>query len=295
MSVPARPASPPLPVVALVTATKTDDDDFDMPPLVAALEGLGVAPRVLAWDDPAADFSTARLTVLRSPWNYVHKCDAFLAWCGRTARVTRLWNPLPVVTWNSHKSYLLELADRGIPIAPTRLVRRGRPLDAAELPRLIAEWGRVVVKPAVSAGSFATIQVGADELTAGLGHLEEQLPARDMLLQRFIPAVGTSGERSLVWFDGAFSHAIRKSPRWAGDTEIVSAAVPIADDERALAERVLALVPSPILYARVDLLRDDAGAPLLMELEVIEPSLFFAQAPGSVERFAAALARLATN
>lgn len=289
------PVSGPAPVIALVTATQTDEDDFDMPPLVAALERLHVTPRVMAWDDPEADFSISSLAVLRSPWNYVQNFDAFMVWCGRCARVTRLVNPLPVVTWNVHKGYLLELEARGIPIAPTRLVPRGSAPDTVALQRLIGQWGRVVLKPAVSAGSFATIHVGSDEVDMGVRHLETQLPARDMLLQRFMPSVETSGERSLVWLDGAFSHAIRKNPRWAGDDENVSAAVPIADDERDLAERVLALVPGPILYARVDVLRDDAGAPLLMELELIEPSLFFAQAPGSADRFAAALARLAAT
>jgi O-ureido-D-serine cyclo-ligase len=279
------------PLVALVTGTSLDDDDFDMPPLVEALARAGVEPRVLAWDDPAADVSRASLALLRSPWNYVHKYEAFLEWCDRCARLTRLLNPRDTVRWNSHKGYLLELEQRGVPIVPTRFIPAG---PAPRLEPLVGDWDQVVIKPAVSAGSFATIRVGRDEVGRGEEHLRRFGAGRDMLVQRYMPAVETAGERSLVWLAGGFSHAIRKQPRWSGDEEVVSAGrVPIADDERALGERVLALVREPIAYARVDLVRDGAGALRLMELELIEPSLFFDKAPGAVDRFAEAIARLA--
>jgi O-ureido-D-serine cyclo-ligase len=306
------------PYVALATATAIGKGDFDMPPLLAALAAAGVEARVLAWDDPAAEaaFAGARACVLRSTWNYVQQYERFLAWIDRCARVTRLLNPAPVVRWNSHKGYLLELEGRGIPIVPTRLVRRG---GEARLADLIGDWPRAVVKPAVSAGSFGTIRVGAGDLADGQTHLDRLLAERDMLVQRYEPSVEAYGERSLIWLDGAFTHAVRKSPRFSGDREDVgTGAVPIAPDERALAERVLSLIwnpervpdlprwdsggeaacvptrlaPGPLLYARVDLVRDPAGQPCLMELELIEPSLFFDQHPGSAARMAAAIARL---
>ena len=118
-----------------------------------------------------------------------------------------------------------------------------------------------------------------------------------MLVQPYQPAVETTGERCLVWLDGAYTHAVRKTARFLGDEERVgNQAVPIAPDERALAERVLAAAPGPLLYARVDLVRDGDGRPRLMELELIEPSLFFDQAPGSAERLARGIAgRLAAR
>jgi hypothetical protein len=113
-----------------------------------------------------------------------------------------------------------------------------------------------------------------------------------MLVQRYEPAVEGYGERSLIWIDGALTHAVRKNARFAADQENVSnTSVPIADDERALAERVLAAAPQPLLYARIDIVRDPEGQPRLMELELIEPSLFFAQHPPAVARMAAAIAR----
>src|SRR5439155_9490291 len=99
-------------------------------------------------------------------------------------------------------------------------------------------------------------------------------------------------ERACVWIDGVFTHAVRKAPRFAGDSERVSEAVPVADDERALGERILAAVPGSVLYARVDLARDAEGHPCLMELELIEPSLFLDRSPAACERLASALVRL---
>jgi glutathione synthase/RimK-type ligase-like ATP-grasp enzyme len=278
--------------VALATATTIRKQDFDEAPLVAALADAGVSTRVLAWDDPAAQpgFAGAVACVLRSTWNYVPRYAEFLPWIDRCAAATTLWNPAPIVRWNSHKKYLLELEAKGIPIVPTRYVPAGA---AAPLAELIGDWDRVVVKPAVSAGSLGTIRVGRDDLATGDAHLAGLSPTRDMLVQRYEPAVEGYGERSLIWIDGAFTHAIRKNPRFASDTEYVSEqAVPIAADERALAEVVLAAVPRPLLYARVDLIRDPRDQPRLMELELIEPSLFFTQHPPAAARMATAIARL---
>jgi hypothetical protein len=278
--------------VALATATKIRKEDFDEAPLVAALSSAGVPARVLAWDDPAAqpEIAAAAACVLRSTWNYVPNYDRFIPWIDACAQRTRLWNPAPTVRWNSHKAYLLELEARGIPIIPTRLVPVGARPALAEL---IGDWAAVVVKPAISAGSLHTIRVDRGDLAPGDAHLAAMTRDRDMLVQRYEPAVEGYGERSLIWIDGALTHAIRKNPRFAADQENVSnTAVPIADDERALAAQVLATAPAPLLYARIDLVRDPAGRPLLMELELIEPSLFFAQHPPAAARMAAAIARM---
>jgi O-ureido-D-serine cyclo-ligase len=285
------------PHVALATATAIGKDDFDAPPLVEALARHGITAQVLAWDDPAAQagFAGARACVLRSTWNYVQKFEAFLPWVNWCAGVTRLWNPAATVRWNSHKEYLLELAARGIPVVPTTLIRQGTTAaeSAAALVEALARWGTVVIKPAISAGSFATIRVQAGAPAAGIAHLGTLLQERDMLVQRYEASVSDHGERSLIWIDGQLCHAIRKNPRFVGQPESVSPqAVPIGADERALAEQVIALAPQPLLYARVDLVRDGPGSPQLMELELIEPSLFFAQHPASADRLAAAIARL---
>jgi O-ureido-D-serine cyclo-ligase len=277
------------PSVVLATATKIGKEDFDQAPLVQAFDDVGVEARVLAWDDAGAQagFATACACLLRSTWNYVQNYQRFLPWVDWCAGVTALWNPANVVRWNSHKQYLLELQALGVPIVPTQLHRRGAAVDVGALARFGAD---LVVKPAVSAGSFGTVRSTGDHAT-GAAHLSDWVAERDMLVQRYQPSVMTYGERALIVIDGQLSHAVRKRARFAGDGEAVSnQAVPIADDERALAERVLAAAPGPLLYARVDLVRDEAGVPCLMELELIEPSLFFARHPPAAACLAAAVA-----
>jgi glutathione synthase/RimK-type ligase-like ATP-grasp enzyme len=256
--------------------------------LLAALAAAGVRAEVRAWDDPGADWASARACLLRSTWNYVRHYPEFLAWIDRCAAGTRLWNPAPVVRWNSHKGYLTELGARGLPVVPTRLVRRG---ERARLEALAADWPALVVKPAVGAGSFQALRVSRAELARGQAHLDANLPERDMLVQPYFPGVEAHGERALVWIDGAFTHEVRKSPRFAGDGADISAALPVGAEEQAVAEQILAAAPGPLLYARVDLVRDGDGRPHLMELELVEPSLFIDRFAPGARRLAQAIAR----
>jgi hypothetical protein len=277
--------------IALATCLRLPEPDHDAAPLAAALAAAGIDARPLAWDDPAADWSRARMTVLRSTWNYPEQPDRFLAWAERAARVSHLCNPLPVVRFGLHKGYLLGLERRGVPIAPTVLVARGARTTLAEL---LSErgWSDVVVKPAVSAASFRTLRVGPRDLAAGEAHLRALAAERDVLVQCYLPSVESHGERALVWIDGELTHAVRKSPRFAGESESVSAgAVPIAPAEAELARRAIDAVDPPPVYARVDVAPGLDGSPVLMELELIEPSLFFPQAPRALARFVAALER----
>jgi hypothetical protein len=268
--------------VALASCAPLPEPDPDQQPLMDALAERGLRVETLAWDDPRVDWRGARLTVLRSTWNYPRRPREFLQWAERTAAVSRLQNPLEVVRQNLHKSYLLELERRGVPVVPTRLLR-----EAA------AEWERVVVKPAISAASLDTIRVGRDDFARGEEHLRMILAGRDALVQPYLPSVEDVGERALVYVDGALTHAVRKHPRFSAEEESVSAALPIADDERDLALRALATVGQPLLYARVDVARDAAFRPLVMELELIEPSLFLVQHPPALDRFADAIGRKA--
>jgi O-ureido-D-serine cyclo-ligase len=193
-------------------------------------------------------------------------------------------NPIEVCRANVRKRYLLELAARGVPIVPTTLVARGGTCDLAA-----SGAPRIVIKPEIGAASRdAAAFEPADPAAAR--HLAALTARGDALVQPYVRSVEGYGERSVVWIDGALSHAIRKAPRFAGDGERVSGPFEIADDERAVA--LAALAPyGDLLYGRVDLARDDAGRPMVMELELIEPSLFFAHGAGSAARFVAGLAR----
>jgi len=279
--------------VALASCRVLPEPDPDAEPLRRALDAAGVRSAVLAWDDTAADWSRARMTVLRSTWNYPPYRDAFLEWARQVSAVSALWNPLPAVRWNTYKGYLLDLERRGVPVAPTVLLPRGsrRTLRAIRGER---GWTDVVVKPAVSAASFRTRRFGPGprDVEAGEAHLSRLLAERDVLVQGYLPSVETHGERALVWIDGELTHAVRKSPRFEGQDESVSReAVEISGAEADLARRVVEHVDGPLLYARVDVAPGPDGAPVLMELELVEPSLFFPQHPPALERFVAGILR----
>ena len=286
-----------MPRIALVTAIAAHGTDDDIPPLAEALARLGVACETLAWDDPTVSWARFDAAVLRSPWDYTLRLPEFLAWCERVAAQTRLLNPLHVVRWNTDKHYLAELAGAGVAIVESVFLEPGD--DPAGFP----DWDEYVVKPTVSAGSRDTRRYVRAERAAAVEHARALLAAgRSVLAQPYLHEVDQHGETALLYFDGAFSHAIRKAALLArGEAptshlfapERIAARVPDAA-ERAAADRIVALLPrllglgAPLPYARVDLL-PTADGPRLLELELTEPSLFFAHAPGAADRFARAL------
>ncbi len=283
-------------VATCLTLPEVDPDEA---PLAAALAAAGIDAALVAWDDPRVDWDAPIPTVLRSTWNYALDVTAFLAWIDRVSRAAPLWNPADIVRGNVHKRYLLELAARGVPVVPTVVIERGEApgepkgsIRDALGTRLCSSGDRIVVKPEVGAGSLHTrvfsLEDADDAYRAHLATIGRHAAA---LVQPYLTSVETYGERSLVWIDGALSHAIRKAPRFWGDSESVTGPFPIADDERAVAEAALAPIAERILYGRVDLARDENDRPVVMELELVEPSLFFVRGPGSVERFVHGLVR----
>jgi hypothetical protein len=278
--------------VAIATCQTPPEPDPDEALLLGALRGAGLDASVLAWDDEGAQaaFAEQDLVVLRSTWNYHQHVDAFVAWTARIGAATRVLNPPGIVAWNAKKTYLAELEGRGIDIVPTEFVLRGAERDVISV---FAErgWDQVVIKPVVSGGSFRTERFSREALPAAQVFLDGLVADRDAMVQEWMSSVQTYGERSLVWIDGEITHAIRKTPRFAGGVEQVSGAVPIAVDERAFAGRALAPFASELLYARVDMVRDADDVLRIMELELIEPSLFFEQSKGALARFVAAIVR----
>jgi glutathione synthase/RimK-type ligase-like ATP-grasp enzyme len=278
--------------VALATCSyfpEGDEDDAGLPAAIGGDTAFAV------WDDPAVDWSSYDLVVVRSVWDYQGRRDAFLAWAENVGE--RLVNPPAVLAWNTDKRYLRELADAGLPVVPTTLVEPG----AAFAPPA----GEYVVKPTISAGSRDTARFGAgEEARAAALVAAIHASGRTAMVQPYVASVDERGETALLFFDGGFSHAIHKGPllaRGAAPTSEVFAAETIepreaSDAERAVAARVLEHAAArfggaPPAYARVDLVEDAAGAPQLLELELAEPSLFFAGDAGRLSQFAAAIRR----
>jgi len=293
--------------IALVSAREALPLDEDMPVLVPALAAAGVEVSTPSWDDPRVDWSTYHAAVLRSTWDYVERIDEFLDWCTRCAAATLLLNPPEVVRWNTDKHYLAQLARAGVPVVPTRFVEPGtfaaREFDeflqggpSACAVGVAGDIEQFVVKPAIGAGSRDAARYRREDVEPALDHLQELLAAgRSVLLQPYLARVDEHGETAALYLGGEFSHSIRKGPLLHHGAGLVAGLFapedirPRAADsaELAVAAAAYAAIPfeSPA-YARVDMIRDDRGAPVVLELELTEPSLFLACAPGSAERFA---------
>jgi O-ureido-D-serine cyclo-ligase len=288
--------------IALVTAAAARDLDEDLPPLAAALDAQGLHFDIVNWDDARIDWAGYRLAVLRSPWDYTLRLPEFLAWAQRAAQATRLLNPLDVVRWNTDKHYLGDLARAGVATVASHFIEPGE-AAAVLLDRFLHKHtaDEFVVKPSVGAGSRDAQRYAREERGAALAHARRLLDAgRSVLLQPYLDRVDAQGETALIYFDGAFSHAVRKSAllhRGQAPTRALFAPEHImprtpAADELRVAENALAAIAfeQPLLYARVDLIRDGADKPCVLELELTEPSLFFAHATGAAQRYARALA-----
>jgi glutathione synthase/RimK-type ligase-like ATP-grasp enzyme len=284
----------PSPRVALATCSHFPAGDPDDAGLLGAIEGS----EFVIWDDASVDWSQYDVVVLRSTWDYQERRDEYLAWARAVGE--RLQNPPEVVAWNTDKAYLKELEDAGLPVVHTELIAPGAPFTAP--------GGEYVVKPTVSAGSRDTARFAGPDDAPRAAALVEAIHAsgRTAMVQPYIASVDARGETALLHFDGVFSHAIHKGPLLtpgADPTGEVFAAETIRPREataaeRALGARALAHVAAkfpdlaePLLYARIDIVEDAGGAPLILELELTEPSLFFSGEPGRLLEFAAAVAR----
>lgn len=292
-------------MLALVSVAAAHPLDEDLVPLSAALDAAGIAHRIVYWDDAFVNWGSFSAAVIRSPWDYIDKLPEFLAWAARVSEQTVLLNPLNVIESNTDKHYLDVLAKQGIHTVPSRFIE---PEQHAEdgLQAFLDEFAHAefVVKPAVGAGSKDAQRYGREETEAALMHIHRlQFKNRSVLLQPYLSKVDDAGETALLFFNGVYSHAIRKGPllkRNEGPTDLLFAPEQIiarapSDDEHKLAQHVVAALPGlfqldgPLAYARIDLLLDEDGKPCLLELELTEPSLFFNYADGAAERFVEAL------
>ena len=265
--------------------------------LLDALRAAGVDARPVIWtDEPAAGWAAFDLVVIRATWDYTHVLPQFLAWT-RTVGPTRLLNPPDVIAWNADKRYLADLARAGIRTIATEHLPPGAPFTPPP--------GRFVVKPAVAGGARGAQVFDEQRHAQAHSHVARLHAAgHHLLVQPYLDAVdGDEGETALVFIDGELSHAMHKGPLLALDVpaaergfraEQMSVVAAPAPDVVALGRRTLAAVHErfgggPLLYARVDVLRDGAGAPAVLELELIEPSLFLDFVPGTAEALARAI------
>jgi glutathione synthase/RimK-type ligase-like ATP-grasp enzyme len=248
-----------------------------------ALTDAGGSVTPFVWSDPfdAADFD---LVLPLVAWGYHKQFDRWMAVLDRLEEQgARVRNPIPLLRWNSDKNYLAELYKRGIPVVPTEVAEA---LDEASLAAIRSHFGcaDLVVKPPVSASAYLTFRIGDNDA------IPESARGRRMMVQPWLESITTTGEWSLLFFDGKLSHALSKVPK-AGDFRvqpehggiIERCEPPVGAEKVALA--ALAAAPAPALYARVDLVLGNCGTLQVMELELIEPALWLDEAPNAVRLF----------
>lgn len=289
-----------LTTVVWVTCAELPDGDPDDHLALPAMASAGLRVRYLAWDDAAAwqdPEVRSALVVVRSTWDYTLRREEFLAWA---ASVPHLANPAEVIAWNTDKVYLDELVGAGLPVVPTRTVRPGEDPGPAVQDGFAAS-GEVVVKPTVSAGSKDTRR--HRDRPQALAHARRLLDdGRAVLVQPYLDGVDTLGETGMVVLDGQVSHAFRKGQLLHADAEAtdglyaeedIAATTATADQlevARAVTDFLGRRFPqhAPLLYARVDTVPGPDGKPLLLELELTEPSLWLVADPGAGQEWAQA-------
>ncbi len=293
--------------IALVTAKSALEYDYDMPLLLSACRARQIEVEVHSWDDPYTDWSRFGAVVLRSPWDYAERLSVFLAWCERVTAVTRLLNPLSAVKWSLDKHYLKDLERLNVPIVTSRFVESIYTAKL-ELDTLLASFpdtAEFVVKPTVGCYSQGVLRFSRLQCERALLHIKHLFSMGSaVLLQPYMQSIDDNGETNLIYFDGIYSHAIRKEALLLKDGTVnvptfnFRAAREADFAERQVAEAALAAVmlhlqlDRPLLYARVDLVRNVLGTPEVLELEIAEPSLSLPLASGGADRFADMLAKL---
>jgi len=278
------------PRIAFVTFDKEPQIAEDDAIAAAALRDRNAKVEAAVWSDPSVRWDDFDLVVIRSTWDYHERAPEFSNWLERLERTSaRVWNPVGSLIWNMDKRYLLELAGKGVPIVPTRRLERG---EHASLENVLRQerWTNVVVKPAVSAGSFGTFRASLADADKSEQAFHRLLANSDVLVQPFVEEILEGGEWSLLFFGNEFSHALVKRPS-QGDFRTQSsfgathARVVPGEGLLRQARTAIEATGERHLYARVDgvMVREQFQ---LMELELIEPCLYLDRDRPAAERFA---------
>jgi glutathione synthase/RimK-type ligase-like ATP-grasp enzyme len=285
------------PLVLFASSPQFPDLHDDWPHERAALEGAGIDARTAVWSDPGVKWSDCDLVVANGVWDNIHHTDAFLTWLDTLAADgVAVVNSPTALRWNIDKRYLRDLEQAGVPTVPTLWVEPGpgspHPSDVP-LPA-----GEIVVKPSVSGGGCRTARYEPHEHDGARAHVAALVASgRTAMVQVYQPAVDTEGETGLVFLGGAFSHAFHKDPmirRGVGPTDSlvenqVTSPATATGGQLDVARRAVAAAESllgPTTYARVDIVERTDGQSALLELELLDPVLFFVHHPEGAARFA---------
>jgi len=293
------------PTVFLVSSTDFVIHDHETAYIKKALNKRGFKASINNWDDPKVDWSQSDLTISRGTSTYIWRGNTqkFLEWSRQVEEKSTLWNPSHLMEWNHHKKYLIELQKHGIPMPETILIPQNIDQSMKEILDTIP-WNDFIIKPCIGAGScglrrftkespdlethFKKLNKYGYKQVYSFG--EPEFNPCDTLVQPYVPEVTSSGEASLIFFGGEYSHSVIKKVK-AGDYRahpIWGAVVQLyhpSTEEVEACYRALSVAPSDSHYARIDLIPASSG-PLLIEVELIDPMFFFDHVLETVESFA---------
>jgi glutathione synthase/RimK-type ligase-like ATP-grasp enzyme len=281
--------------VAIATCSQLPELDPDDLLFAQAVERLGARVTAAIWNDTAVDWGSSELCVVRSTWDYHRDATRFLAWVDDVGGKTALLNPPEILRWNSHKFYLRELHEAGVATVPTFWLRRGDAPDLGDLLDWLG-WPEAVIKPAHGASADGVLHVRPGELGSAQVYLNSLIEQQDALVQPFLATISTYHERALVFIAGEFSHAVEKMPFMHANLDLAQRSrlppgaageVPVeaTADEISLGRRALEACPPGHIFARVDVVHDGVRLRVL-EIEMIEPTLYFYARPAAAEELA---------
>jgi len=278
---------------AFLTLCERGDFVIDDEHAIEPLAELGWKVSTVSWRQEEIPWKAFDAVVIRSTWDYWNDVPAFLRALKEIDRQTRLANPLKIVRWNLHKTYLADLEKRGVGIVPTLWPERVQPGSFAACSEQL-QSDALVIKPVVGANGDRAFRVSAADEPGRLQEISRCFADRRALVQRFMPHILDEGEYSLFYFNGEFSHAILKVPaasEFRSQEERGAEVHSVIPEKRLLHRGRLALgaIATVPLYARIDFVRDETGDFVIMELELIEPSMYLRTDPGAPMRFARAI------
>ncbi len=285
--------------LGVVTCEKCSQLTVSEQALLPLFANRGVSATPVVWNDPLVPWSTFDYLLIRSIWDYHLDLDAFTAWLLMLEqRSIRTWNSIPVLRRNCHKFYLRDLEDRGVRIIPTLFQTKG---SADAIGNVLQRgWKKGVVKPAVSASAYRTEAFSTTSMQDAEAKILNAASHGDFLIQEFMPAVETTGELSMIFYNHRYSHSVLKRPQ-PGDFRVqkeYGGGVVICQPDKHIiqtAESILTHFGDDLRYARVDGIVVDNEF-VLMELELIEPDLFLETSMGAPQQFVdSLLSRLGTN
>ena len=281
--------------IALLTCEKLPNLNPEDQKIIPALAKHNIEATAAIWDDKTINWTDFDYLIFRNTWDYFEKETEFKIWLDQIAQLEiKTLNPIKIITKNIHKFYLREMEQQGITILPTVFIDKTEHLNLAEL--IPAHWKKAVIKPAFSAGSYLTEVFEISEVQAISEKYKTIAAEKELLLQEFMPEIQTLGETSFIFFNKKFSHAVNKKPV-EGDFRVQSlfggkyTLVQPNEEVIEKAQKIVDSLPKDLLYARVDgiLIENEL---YLMEIECIEPDLYFDLSENSLERFVEAIIKL---